>query len=94
MKISRKTINRLLKPFHLKVCLNERNDYYVIKDDNDRKICIDEYVGHMSYDSLFSCLQTCKCFKFKFGRILCNNPYYNCKSIEEMMIAKDLNENE
>ena len=67
--------------------------------DNDHQIIYFDFIYGFSsyseiYDSLVSCKHIRKYLINSFSNIEMHNPYFGCKSLEEMMIVHDLMDNE
>ena len=94
MEISKKTIEQLLEPFGFTIRY-EFNDNWMSIRYNAYIIYLDSVMYFTTYDMLFDALMKSKQFIYiktceNFDVKLIDNPYFNCKSLEEMFIIRDL----
>ena len=90
MNISRKIVNKLLKPLGFHAYYDHPSQFYAIEDNQRNYICISNCLGHLTYEDIIDSLQTNEYFRIYRTNAKSINPYFGCKSLEEMMIKKDL----
>ena len=91
MKISRKTIEQLLEPLDFTIV---NDDIWIIVKYNNYNVYLNNEAYYKTYELLFNALIKSEYFVYLSYSIhdweYKDNPYFNCKSLEEMFIIRDL----